>query len=168
MVRFRFLLTLYLLLSAFTHADSKVAIGDTPPNYIGRGVDGKKAYLEDYKGKVVIVSFWASWCGPCLREIPVLDKIQRQLGPDHIKIIAVNKQESKKKFNGIKKVFEQLDVMLTHDLSGTVSGKYGVSSIPHLFIIDQEGKLAYHKKGFGKASLKKIVAELNDLLVVSE
>ena len=154
------LLSLLLFLSN-VNATSKLEVGDIPPNYLGKDNKGLKVNLEDNEGKVVIISFWASWCSPCLKELPVLENIQAQLGEDKVKVIAVNYKESRKQYRHIKKKLSHLKLTLTHDKHGSLGNKFGVEGIPHLFIVGKNGKLVYQSIGYGDSSIKMIVKVLN-------
>ena len=55
-------------------------IGDRPPNYLGQDYEGRPVRLSDDPGKVTVITFWATWCGPCLEEQPVLEAIQESAG----------------------------------------------------------------------------------------
>ncbi len=156
------LFTLLVIFHTFDcYAFADLAIGDIPPNYLGIDSDGNKVDLEDHKGKVIIISFWASWCGPCIKELPVLEKIQQKVGTDKIKVIAVNFKESKAQYRAIKEHLSSLQLTLTHDKRGSIGNKYGVEAIPNLFIIGKDGKLVFHNVGYGKSSIDKIIDVLN-------
>jgi len=159
---FKLLLIISLiLLVPSVNAYSKLEIGDIPPNYLGKDSDGEQVNLEDNKGKVVIISFWASWCSPCLKELPILENIQNKLGKDKVKVVAVNYKESRKQYRHIKKKLSDLELTLTHDKHGSLGNKFGVEGIPHLFIVGKNGELVYQSVGYGDSSIKKIVKALN-------
>ena len=158
------MIILLVLISADLKAENKLEIGDVPPSYLGKDSDGNRVYLEDHKGKVVVISFWASWCAPCLKELPILESIQNRVGTDKIKVIAVNFKEGRKKYRFIKKKLSSLRLTLTHDKRGSIGKKFGVESIPNLFIIGKSGKLVFHNVGYGDESLDKIIDVLNQQL----
>jgi thiol-disulfide isomerase/thioredoxin len=161
----RALFLVFLLCSYSALADEpKLKVGDVPPDYLGMDVDGNEIRISDEAGKLVVVTFWASWCPPCLKELPVLDNIQTQLGPDAIRVVAVNFKEKKRKYLKIKKALKTASVTLTHDRRGSIGKKYGVSAIPHLFIIGKDGKLAFQKRGYGVGAIDTLVDEINALL----
>jgi len=158
------MIILLVLIAGSVTAENKLEIGDVPPSYLGKDGDGNKLYLEDHKGKIVVISFWASWCTPCLKELPILESIQNKVGTDKIKVIAINFKEGRKKYRFIKKKLSSLNLTLTHDKRGSIGKKFGVESIPNLFIIGKNGKLIFHNVGYGDDSLDKIVDVLNQQL----
>ena len=88
-----FVLFLLLALIANSAPRQALTVGDYPPEDLGRDASGNRIHLSDYRGKIVIVSFWASWCGPCRKEIPVLAQIQKLGTRGKIAVFAVNWQE---------------------------------------------------------------------------
>jgi thiol-disulfide isomerase/thioredoxin len=159
--RKRLFIFLLALVAVNTNAMSKLDIGDIPPNYLGENREGVKVNLADNKGKIVIISFWASWCAPCFKELPILEEIQTTLGKDKIQVVAVNFKESRKQYRSIKKQLSALALTLTHDKRGNLGSKFGVEGIPHLFIVGKNGELIYQSVGYGDSSREKIVNILN-------
>ncbi|MDT0583453.1 TlpA disulfide reductase family protein [Brumicola blandensis] len=151
-----------LFASSFSFAD--VEVGDVPPSYLGKNRNGDKVHLREMTGKVVVATFWASWCPPCLKELPILESIQRQIGKDKLEVVAINYQEDKKVFRKLKSQMKKMEITITHDARGTISKRFGVDSLPHMFIIDPRGKVAKVHIGYGESSQQKIVDELNELL----
>jgi len=139
------------------------AIGDMPDNYLSMTIQGDDVLLENYLGKVVIVSFWASWCAPCLQEMPVLDAIQQKVGADAMQVVAVNFKEDKKRYRKLHKVLSEASshLIFTHDERGRIGAAYGVESLPSLFIVGKTGQVALHKVGYGESSIDSIIDVLN-------
>jgi len=160
----RIIILIIAIFSLNVNAENVLELGDVPPNYLGRDSDGNDVTLEDNKGKIVIISFWASWCSPCLKELPVLENIQNKIGTDKIKVVAINFKEGRKQFRHIKKQLSSLNLTLTHDKRGSIGNKFGVEAIPNLFIIGKNGKLVFHNVGYGDSSIDKIVKVLNKQL----
>ena len=131
-------------------------VGDKPPDYT--------LSKADAAGKVVVVDAYATWCPPCLKELPVLERLQRHLGPDLIRVIAVNHRESKKKFRLIKEAFNDSPITLTYDKGNRIAKKYGVKAIPHLVIIGKDGKVSYQVRGYGEDSIDMLVEKINQHL----
>lgn len=122
-----------------------VGVGDTAPDVEFTLMDGTTAKLSDYKGKPVLINFWATWCGYCVEEMPAFEMLKDKYGDD-ITILALNvggdTEEDIKEF--------AKDNGYTFDfaiISNDEADKYNVQSIPATFIIDDEGKISYVMTG---------------------
>lgn len=138
--------------------------GEIPPDALGRDRAGNEIRLSQYKGKVVIVTFWASWCGPCRQELPVLGKLQNVVGRDHLEVIAINYKENRRDFINVIRANKDIDLTYVHDLRGTVSDSYGVKTVPNMFIVDTDGKVAHVHRGYSAEMLDGFVKEMLQLL----
>lgn len=137
--------------------------GDAAPQPLGLGPDGEFLKTEQFRGKVLVVSFWASWCGPCLRELPILDNVQRKLG-ERVAVVAVNIEE-REVFRRVKRALgDKLALTLSHDARGGVFPTWGKGGIPYLLIVNPEGRVHARYRGYGESTLDAIVADLNALL----
>jgi thiol-disulfide isomerase/thioredoxin len=148
-----FLVALAVLVHAFP------ARAEDPPPFLGKvgqyvliepqrpapfqtliGADGKPIDLARYKGKVLLVNFWATWCGPCILEMPTLDALQGALGDDRFQVLSIALDRQ-----GIKTVgpfwkahgYKHLKIML--DPKWKTAHKFGVDSLPQTFLIDRRG-----------------------------
>jgi thiol-disulfide isomerase/thioredoxin len=151
-----------VLAGTVAHA-GQLRVGDVVPDDLGRDASGNRVHLSDYRGKLVIVSFWASWCGPCRKELPVLATIQKKGTHDKIAIFAVNWRESADQFRQIKRVFKDIDLTLVSDESGRFGREYGVNGIPHMVIIGRDGRIAAVHVGYGESEIPALVDEINSL-----
>ena len=121
------------------------------------GVAGEQMSLADLKGHPVILDFWASWCGPCAIEAPVLDRLARRHESKGLVVLGVNVSDPP---NVIKQYATQkgLSYPMLVDSGSTVSESYGVKNLPSLVILDKEGKvMAYLVGVVDEASLNEIV-----------
>ena len=139
-------------------------VGDLPPQDVGTDFADTPVSLGAFKGKVVVVTFWASWCGPCLNEMTMLAKLQRVAGHQALEVVAVNFREDVTKWRALKKALAKLDLRITRDQDWSVSKAYGVKSIPHMFMVDKSGRIARMHVGYDEKALDTVLKEINELL----
>ena len=119
--------------------------------------------LEAYKGKVVYVDFWASWCGPCRESFPWMKKIQQQYGKDGLVVIAVNVDQEKKLADNFLNEFKP-DFNIIFDQEGKLANDFKVSAMPSSYVIDRQGKPRFKHKGFHLNKQSQYEAELQRLI----
>ena len=119
--------------------------------------------LDSYKGKVVYVDFWASWCGPCRESFPWMKKMQQQYGKDGLVIIAVNVDQDKKLADKFLSEFKP-EFNVLFDKDGKLAEDFKVSSMPSSYVLDREGKPRFKHKGFHLDKQSQYETELNSLL----
>lgn len=139
--------------------------GDVPPDYLGHDGDGHDVLVSSMHGKVVIVSFWASWCAYCRKELPVLAALQKLKGADELKVVGVNHDDEYDKFKDLRRRWKNLDVILTYDAADNRIGKpYKIDGLPFMVIIGRDGRIAHVHTGYGDDMLDTIMTEVDDLL----
>ena len=129
------------------------------PDFDEKDVDGKPFNLAAYKGKVVLVDFWATWCGPCVAELPNVMKAYEKHHPNGFEIIGISLDSDKsklEKFTKEKKMPWQ-QYFDGKGWSNKLSSQYGVNSIPATYLLDGEGKII--AKNLRGAELEKAVAK---------
>jgi thiol-disulfide isomerase/thioredoxin len=119
---------------------TKVGIeeGELAPNFSASNFDGERVQLADYRGKVVFLNFWASWCGPCRAEMPAMQDLLNEFGEDVV-ILAVNNQEA---YDPAKDFIDELGVNFSDyalDPSGEIVDAYRVFTMPTSYFIDADG-----------------------------
>jgi len=154
----------FLLLAASAGARQPLKVGDVPPDSLGRTLSGQRVKLGDYQGKVVIVTFWATWCSPCRQELPVLAGIQKQVSREKLVVFAVNWKEKRERFREVVKRLKDVDLSLVSDEDGYFGSQYDVTSIPHMIIIGRDGRIAAIHVGYGEGEIPVLVKEINELL----
>jgi peroxiredoxin len=120
-------------------------IGQAAPDFQLRAVDGHEVKLSDYRRRTVIVAFWATWCGPCLAEMPELVNFYRQQG-GNVELLAVSMDDN---IEDAKAYADEnhLPFPVLFDSKGRVAGGYAVEGIPALFIVGPAGTVRAHHEG---------------------
>jgi peroxiredoxin/outer membrane lipoprotein-sorting protein len=129
----------------------KPAIGFKLENTEGKEVSP----TTEFKGKVIVLDFWATWCPPCVAGLPHLDELFKEKQKDGVEVFAVNQNEDKDK---VQRFVDQhkLTVHVLLDSNGEVGGKYFVSGIPQTVVIGRDGKVASVFVGYGDEQGQKI------------
>ena len=156
---------LAVFLVFFAGPAGSVEIGEIPPDYLGKSDSGHEIRLSESSGRIRIVTFWASWCAPCLKELPVLNAIQKKGGAERVQVIAINLKESRKRYRRAMKALKDYEIEFVHDRRGNAARKYGVEGIPHMLIIDIDGRIAHQHIGYKEEAIPVIVGEINQLLI---
>lgn len=119
------------------------AIGSIPPDFTLQTPEGKSVSLTDYRGKYVLLDFWASWCGPCLREVPNVKKVYDRYHPKGFEILSVSLDDKKENWvNAIDK--NDLNWDHVSSLQGwrcPVVKQYSITGVPAMFLIGPDGKI---------------------------
>lgn len=111
-------------------------------------MDGKQIDLEKLKGKVVLVNFWATWCPPCRREMPSLQRLWEKLGPSKIQIVAVNVGEDTDTVLGFMGTLDESPTFpIAFDKDSAALHGWPVRGLPTTFLIDKKGRIAYQAIG---------------------
>jgi peroxiredoxin/outer membrane lipoprotein-sorting protein len=111
-----------------------------------KDLDGNQVDLQSLKDKVVLLDFWASWCGPCVRELPHIEKLHRDFKDRGLVVLGVNDDEAEVARAFLKKNGYTFTNLV--DEGREVSMKYRVSGVPQVLIIGREGKIKWHKIGY--------------------
>lgn len=141
-----------------------LAVGSIPEDALGKDIDGNQVRISDHAGKVVILSFWASWCGPCKKELPVLAGLAKRVGPEHMKIIAINYHDEQKPFKFVVNVLKDYPITILRDQASKTARKFDVQAIPRMIVIGRDGKVSSDHTGYGEGALPGLIDELNALL----
>ncbi|MGD9042936.1 MAG: TlpA disulfide reductase family protein [Desulfobacterales bacterium] len=115
--------------------------GRPAPNFSLPGLDGQTVSLTDYKDKVVLLNIWATWCPPCVEEMPSMEKLYQELGGDGFEILAVSIDESGSKDVRPFMKKHKLSFPALTDQEGTIKGLYQTTGVPESFVIDKDGTL---------------------------
>ena len=157
----------FIWLWGLTLAASNAIAGEHPPQLHGtmgqftaitpkrpaplapmRGADGKEIDLSAYKGRVVLLNFWATWCAPCIREMPSLDQLHGSLGGNSFAVVAVSIDRAG--FARITPFLKRIRISRLHiylDKGSKLYRKFGVQALPTTFVIDRQGRVRGYLEG---------------------
>jgi thiol-disulfide isomerase/thioredoxin len=143
-------------LSPYT-AQPGTAVFDLPD------VKDQQHTLEDYRGQVVLVNFWASWCPPCIQEMPVLERLKQRLSEQPFEILAVNVGEKKYRvWKFLKLISFDLPVLL--DVRKATFDAWGASVLPTSFLLDKQGHIRYRVQGDIEWDSEDVIALIEALI----
>lgn len=135
--------------------------GDAAPDFALTDFNGKPLRLADYRGKLVLLNFWASWCGPCLEEMPRLSALQRNYGARGLQVIGVSMDDEAAPAKGLlAKRPVDYPVALGDEKLGERYG--GILGLPQSFLIDRHGLILARYKG--EADISQIEATVRSQL----
>ncbi|TAH53679.1 MAG: TlpA family protein disulfide reductase [Chloroflexota bacterium] len=136
--------------------------GEPAPDFAVTLMDGTTAKLSDFRGKPVMLNFWASWCGPCTAEMKNIEAVYQKHTNDDFVILAVNQGEGAETVQGYKELWK-LNFRLVRDNTNDASRLYRVQALPTTIFVDAEGKISEVHIG-GPMSIEFIEGRINKLL----
>jgi len=151
------------LVMAVASTASALAPGDAPPTIDMPDQAGKKVDLNALKGKVVLIDFWASWCGPCKQEMPVLEELHKKYAKQGLVIIGVNIDNNPKKMNNFLRG-APATFRIVHDRKLVIAVKYAPKTMPSSYFIGRDGKVRYVHEGFKKKDAADLEERIKALL----
>lgn len=156
------ILALCLAASSAVAADKGIKVGETFPELSEFQLEGKLP--ESLKGKIVIVDFWASWCGPCKESFPVMQELQEKYGKKGLIVLAVNLDEDRPTMEDFLKK-HPVTFTVVRDASKRLVGRASIKSMPTSFVVGPDGKVTSVHKGFhGVDTQKQYVKEIEGMI----
>ncbi|HUO25283.1 MAG TPA: TlpA disulfide reductase family protein [Candidatus Aquilonibacter sp.] len=142
-------------------SEEPLLVGKIAPAFSALTLDGRSVSLADFRGKKVVVSFWASWCAPCRLEMPILAEFYKKnhVGANDFEILAVSIDEDPKEVMKFASA-QKLNFPVLLDSERKIADAYGVDGIPTLFVVDENGKVAYGHAGFDMTLQFQLTREL--------
>jgi thiol-disulfide isomerase/thioredoxin len=128
-----------------------------------RDASGRRLRLTDFKGRVVLVDLWASWCAECQRSFPVLDRLSREYRPRGVEIVAVNLDQHKKDAAAFLATRPH-EMLVVFDPRARMLEAFGAAGIPSSYLIDRQGTVRYRHTGYTAGAEAQYRQQLDFLL----
>lgn len=160
----RRILALLHALLACTSAGAGAEQGQMAPNCAWTPMSAAPAVeLRQFRGKVVYVDFWASWCGPCTQSFPFLNELQRRWSEKGLQVVGINLDENPEDAKSFLSM-HPADFTVVTDASGQCPLDFGVQAMPSSYIIDRQGVIRHMHLGFRAGEAQKVHALVEQLL----
>ncbi len=152
-----------LLLCAVTLAQASVTAQAPAPDFTLKGADGRNLRLQEQRGQVVLVNFWATWCGPCRQEMPHLNRLYDKYRASGFTLLAVNIDDDPRTATATAaKLGLRFPVLL--DTDKAVSKRYDLGSMPATVLIDRDGKVRFLHRGYREGMELSYEQQIRDLV----
>jgi peroxiredoxin len=157
------LLIALIVVVSGTMRERIVVAGDSAPDFKITADNGRQISRTNFGGKVLVLNFWATWCPPCIEEIPSLDAMQKQLANSGVVVLAVSVDKNEKAY---KDFLSRAGVTFTtsRDPEANVSAEYGTFKYPETYVIDRNGKVVQKIIGPTDWTDAKMVSYIRSLL----
>jgi peroxiredoxin len=141
-------------------AERSVTVGSVAPAWTLKDADGKDHSLADYKGKIVLIDFWATWCPPCKAAMPHVQAVHEKFADKGVVVIGVSTFERGESSEKVSKPAAYMkEKKFTYNLlvnGDEVATSYGVRGIPSFFVVGEDGKVIYAESGFSPSESDKL------------
>ncbi len=152
-----------LAVGAFAAKEKHVKLKGPAKDFTLKSTKGKNVRLSDLRGRVVMLNFWASWCGPCRQEMPLLDKLSQRYESAGFTLLGVNVEADKSAADGLLKEIP-VSFPVLYDPTSKVSEMYKVEAMPSTVMIDCDGNLNYLHRGYVPGDEKIYKQKIKELI----
>ncbi len=156
-------LWLVLLLSLTAAPANALQIGVVAPDFTLKSAAGVNLRLHEFRGDVILLNFWGSWCGPCAQELPALQDLHERYHAQGLQVLGVNLDNDEA---AARNAIRRLDIEFPtlFDTRKTASGLYQPDDLPQTYIIDRDGMVQFEYKGYKPGQEKKYDEIIKQLL----
>jgi|SRR4051812_31489642 thiol-disulfide isomerase/thioredoxin len=153
------LLCLGLLGSAAGAAPQPIKVGDPVPPFSLQTLDGKTLSIASLKGKVVLLDFWATWCGPCRQAMPELKQLLQKNTGKPLVVVSVSADQDRKAAEEFVRTNGMTWPQAWDGQGKVIAGVFGVEGLPSYAVIDADGRIAYLMKGWAPLSSSALLSQ---------
>ena len=148
---------------AHAAASAPLGAGASAPAFQLDSLAGAPVSLADYKGQVVMLNFWASWCGPCRQEMPILEQLHKQYRTKGFSLVGVNVEpDSKAALKWLKSTPVSFPILF--DRGSVASKLYEVQGMPNTVIIDRQGRVRFIHRGYKPGEENEYLDQIRSLI----
>jgi thiol-disulfide isomerase/thioredoxin len=144
-------------------SDAPLQVGAPGPAFQLNSSTGKPISLADLKGQIVLVNFWASWCGPCRQEMPILEQLNTKYHNKGVALIGVNVEPDSAAANTWLKA-TPVSFPILYDVDSKVSNLYEVQGMPNTVILDRKGVVRYIHRGYSPGAENEYLDQIRALI----
>ena len=137
--------------------------GEIAPTFSANDITGDEFRLQDFRGGIVVLNFWATWCPQCEDEVPVFESVWRDLSDEGVQFVGVAMNDTAAAVSAVAEA-QAITFPLIVEEEGRITSAYGVTAVPETFIIDPEGNVAYIH--IGVVDTETLLSELAELMKV--
>jgi len=149
-------------------ASSKSVPGEPVPRLTGKLLSGEYSQIEDYRGKVVLLNVWATWCPPCRQELPELDRLHRELGPRGFTVVTINVDNTGDEPE-VRKIVDEygFGFPVVLDPKNRATQSLRLNGYPVSLLIDRKGTILWRRDGMIQAEDPELASEIQQALSAS-
>jgi peroxiredoxin len=136
---------------------SLTKVGQAAPQFTVDQIDGTKFDLAKHRGSVVVLNFFATWCGPCIQELPVLEKeVWKQFEKNGVNVLVIGREETAEKIKPFREK-HKLTMPFAPDPDKKIYSLYATQYIPRTYVIDKTGKIIHQTVGYTPEDFKQLI-----------
>lgn len=137
-------------------------VGEPTPDFELPDLDGRKVQLSGFRGKVVVLNFWATWCPPCVEEMPSLNRFQEMFAPRNVVVLAVSVDDDEEALRRFV-ADHRLKMIIARDPGRKVSARYQTYKYPETYVLDRRGRLVQKLIGPADWNDERLLGFFRDL-----
>lgn len=156
---------LYMSNIIYGQDENVILVGQQVPDFVINSENGETIKMNDFKGKIVLITFFATWCAPCRKELPLLqEKIWfKYRDNSNFCLLIFGRGHSLEEIDKFKRAYK-FDLPIYPDYNGSIFNLFAKNSVPRNYIIDKTGVVLYSSEGFSNQEFNKMISFIESLL----